>query len=123
MKLHYLHTIDGTLRVLALSRHARCVELYIKSVREGVWALVALAGSLSGQPDRDCCQGPYHSACEAEAAVRRIAATLLTQDYRVRTPGQPLWALPAQRMVREIRDTRRSFSPCDNAEQALEEPV
>lgn len=123
MKLHYLHTTDGTLRLLALNHQERCVELYIKSVQEGIWALVALSGATCGQPDRDCCQGPYHSAFEAEAAVRHIAASLLSQGYRVKAPGQPLWALPAQRMAREIRDTRRDFSSRDSAGLSLHEPV
>jgi len=110
MKLHYLHTVDGTLRVLVLYRAGHRIELYIKSVDDGIWALVALAGDTDSQPARNKCQGPYHSADQAEAAVRGIGASLLSQGYRVENASNPRWPLPAQRLAREIRDGRQAHA-------------
>ncbi|TVP61424.1 MAG: hypothetical protein EA349_00340 [Halomonadaceae bacterium] len=123
MKLHYLHTTDGTLRVLALTRGPKRTELYIKSVAEQVWALVALSGEHTSQPGLRLRQGPFHSVREAEEAVRTIAADLLEQDYRVESPGQPHWPLPAQRLAREIRDRGAPFTQTGCFDRGPHDPL
>lgn len=103
MKLYYLHTGEGALRVLVLKGTGERIELYIKSVDEEAWALVGLGGQPDQQPWRHKCQGPYDSAAHAEGAVRGIAAQLLERGYHVVAGEHPVWAVQAQRFARNIR--------------------
>lgn len=103
-KLHYFHG-PGPLRGLIMARESRRVELYIKQIDDEAYALVALAGEPSHQPDRSKCQGPYQNAPQAEAALRGIAGALLDKDYSM-TRQPPVWSVQAQRLARRIRNDR-----------------
>lgn len=104
MKLHYFHG-PGPLRALILGRDDRRVELYIKQVGDDAFALVALAGARTQHPDRTKCQGPFRSAPQAEAALRGIAGSLLSQNYQMERQ-HPIWSVQAQRLARRIREER-----------------
>ncbi len=105
MKLHYFHG-RGPLRALVMVRDGRRVELFIKPVGEDIWALVALSGTQSGQPEKHCCQGPYRSIGQAEAVLRAVAGALLESDYQPRPGDHVVWSVPAQRLARTIRTDR-----------------
>ena len=105
MKLHYFHG-RGPLKSLVLGRAQRRVELHIKAVGDEIWALVALSGKEHGQPDRQRCQGPYHSSRQAEAALRGIAGALLGQSYDACPQAHAVWSVAAQRLARTIRTER-----------------
>lgn len=105
MKLHYFHG-RGPLRSLVMTRGERRVELHVKTVGEEIWALVALSGSNTQQPDKHRCQGPYHSITQAESALRGIAGALLEDDYQPRPGEHVVWSVTAQRLARNIRTDR-----------------
>ncbi|MFE8070033.1 hypothetical protein QQM79_03150 [Marinobacteraceae bacterium S3BR75-40.1] len=109
MKLHYLHTSDR-LRSLVLSDDRQRIELHIKPLDDDHWALVALAGKPDDQPGRVKCQGPYHRAEQAEAALRGIAASLIEQGYQVSTRLHAVWTIAAQRHANAIREGREAHS-------------
>ncbi|MDX1634858.1 MAG: hypothetical protein R3280_09490 [Marinobacter sp.] len=115
MKLHYFHG-RGPLRALVMTRRERRVELHIKQVGEGIWALVAMAGPDEHQPERHRCQGPYKSATQAEAALRGVAGSLLETGYEAQSGSHVVWSVTAQRLARGIRrdrDTGEGSSPFD----------
>ncbi len=105
MKLHYFHG-RSPLRVLVLARRERRVELHIKNIGEDIWALVAMSGADEHPPERHSCQGPYHSAAQAEAALRAVAGTLLGESYDARPADHVVWSVVAQRLARSIRRDR-----------------
>lgn len=102
MKLHYFHG-RGPLRTLVLQHEGRRVELHIKTVSDTIWALVAMSGDASGQPDRCRCQGPYRSAAQAEAVLRSTAGALLANGFEPQPRAHPVWTVMAQRLARDIR--------------------
>lgn len=103
MKLHYFHG-PGPLRTLVLSRQDRRVELHLKKVGDETWALVALTGARSGQPDRSRCQGPYPTPERAESALRSIIGSLLESGYQPLRQEPVIWSVMAQRLARGLRD-------------------
>ncbi|WP_404365469.1 hypothetical protein [Marinobacter sp.] len=105
MKLHYFHG-RGPLRALVMTRDERRVELHIKNVGEDIWALVAMGGPAVQQPERHRCQGPYHSASQAEAALRGVAGSLLGAGFEARPEIHVVWSVVAQRLARSIRNDR-----------------
>ena len=105
MKLHYFHG-RGPLRTLVLTRRERRVELHIKSVGGDTWALVAMSGPAVQHPERHRCQGPYHSAAQAEAALRGVAGALLGESYEAHPESHVVWSVVAQRLARSIREDR-----------------
>lgn len=105
MKLHYFHG-RGPLRALVMTRRDRRVELHIKNVGDGVWCLVAMSGPAAQHPERHRCQGPYHSAGQAEAALRGVAGALLGESYEAHPESHVVWSVVAQRLARSIRENR-----------------
>ncbi|WP_166266730.1 hypothetical protein [Marinobacter caseinilyticus] len=105
MKLHYFHG-RSPLRVLVMTRRERRVELHIKNVGDDIWALVAMSGPDEHQPERHRCQGPYHTAAQAEAALRGVAGALLGESYEARPEHHVVWSVTAQRLARSIRRDR-----------------
>lgn len=105
MKLHYFHG-RAPLRALVLTRRERRIELHIKNVGGGIWALVAMSGPDDHQPERHRCQGPYRSASQAEAALRGVAGSLLGESYEAQPEAHPVWTVAAQRLARTIREDR-----------------
>ena len=116
VKLHYFHG-RAPLRALVLVREERRVELYVKQVGESTWAVVALTGTDTGQPQKQRCQGPYRSVGRAEAVLRAIAGALLEDDYDPRPADHVVWSVMAQRLARSLRtdsmaiDARYLFDP------------
>jgi len=109
MKLHYFPG-RGPLKTLVMIREdGRRVELHIKLIGENVWALVTLAGDESdSKADRHRCQGPYHSAGQAEAVLRGIAGALVGEGFVAKPAGQLVWDLDVQRLARAIRLEREA---------------
>lgn len=105
MKLHYFHG-RSPLRHLVLSREGWRIELHVKPVGEDVWALVALSGAQDSQPQRRKCQGPYHSASQAEAALRGVAGSLMGDAFTPNPHTHAVWSVQAQREARTIRKGR-----------------
>lgn len=120
-KLHYFHG-PGPLRSLIMTRERRRVELYIKQIDDQTFALVALAGEPTSQPDRTKCQGPYLKAPQAEAALRGIAGTLLDKDYSM-TRQPPVWSVQAQRLARQIRADHSENSGNFSFDPEQHEPI
>lgn len=108
MKLHYFHG-RGPLRVLVMSRDERRVELHIKSLGDDTWALVAMIGSKTHQPERHQCQGPYRSVAQAEAMLRGVAGSLLGKRYQAEPEAHVVWSVVAQRIARRIRQDRDAY--------------
>ncbi|PAV25959.1 hypothetical protein C8D92_10533 [Tamilnaduibacter salinus] len=105
MKLHYFHG-RSPLRHLVLSREDWRIELHVKPVGDNIWALVALSGARDSQPQRRKCQGPYHSAGQAEAALRGVAGSLVGDAFEPRPGAHAVWSVQAQREARTIRQER-----------------
>lgn len=122
MKLHYFHG-RSPLRVLVMTRRERRVELHIKSVGDEVWALVAMSGPDEQQPERHRCQGPYHSAGQAEAALRGVAGALLGQSYEARPEDHAVWSVTAQRLARTIRRDRDANTGSYQFDPDQHEPI
>ncbi|MEX2474641.1 hypothetical protein [Marinobacter sp.] len=102
MKLHYFHG-RTPLRALVMVRGERRVELYVKQVAADAWALVALSGADTGQPQKQRCQGPFRSVARAEAVLRVIAGALLEDNYEPKPADPVVWSVSAQRLARNLR--------------------
>ena len=102
MKLHYFHG-RTPLHTLVLWRNERRVELHVKKVDSGIWALVTLAGNLEGHPDVIRCQGPYRDQDRAASALRVLTGNLLERGYEPRREEPVQWTVRAQRLARDLR--------------------
>lgn len=107
------------LPVVLCSESGHCIEFHSKSNGDDTYTLVALAGTYNAEPEREKCQGPYHSAHQVVSAVSAITAELTKQGYRLLEAAIPLWALQAQRInnqqqaIRERNTGNYQFDPSD----------
>lgn len=102
MNFHYDVSIPACDRPLVLMRGRRDrVEMHLRRDEEGHFTLFAFAGA-NGHPERTQQQGPYHSLEQALGARRAIASALLRQGFQV-SDAHAMWALAAQRGIREVR--------------------
>ncbi|MCL7943016.1 hypothetical protein [Marinobacter sp. ATCH36] len=122
MKLHYFHG-RGPLRSLVMLRDQRRVELFIKPIGDNVWALVALSGSLNGQPEKHRCQGPYRSITQAESVLRSVAGALMGKDYQPQPHDYVVWSVMAQRCARTIRIDRDASAGTFHFDPDQYEPI
>ncbi|MBW7471460.1 hypothetical protein QQF73_01395 [Marinobacter sp. M216] len=102
MKLHYFHG-RSPLKALVMVRREHRLELFIKPVGEGAWALVALTGPDRGQPERQHCQGPWRTLARAESVLRSTAGALMGNGYEPCPSDYVVWSVTAQRLARNIR--------------------
>lgn len=104
-------------------RDLRRVELFIKPVGDDIWALVALSGSMDGQPEKHRCQGPYRSVAQAEAVLRSVAGALMGQNYQPHPQDYVVWSVMAQRLARTIRTDRDASAGSFHFDPDQYEPI
>nr|WP_284047992.1 hypothetical protein [Marinobacter sp. ATCH36] len=104
-------------------RDQRRVELFIKPIGDNVWALVALSGSLNGQPEKHRCQGPYRSITQAESVLRSVAGALMGKDYQPQPHDYVVWSVMAQRCARTIRIDRDASAGTFHFDPDQYEPI
>ncbi|MBW0147811.1 PA4575 family protein [Marinobacter arenosus] len=107
MNLHYFHG-RGPLKALVMVRRDHRLELFIRPVGEGTWALVALTGPDQGQPERKHCQGPWSTLARAESVLRSTAGALMGNGYEPRPSDYVVWSVTAQRLARALRPDQAS---------------
>lgn len=108
MRLNYNTTIPSDPAPLVMSRAEReRVEIYLHPDEEGLITLFAFAGG-DGQPERSTAQGPFYRMEQAVGARRAIADSLLEQGYRLDPQRHTIWALQAQRELKQLRESHKS---------------
>ncbi|GAB1264134.1 PA4575 family protein [Aurantivibrio infirmus] len=109
MRLNYnAQSNDGSKpSVLLLNENDR-VEIYLRAEPDGQTTLLACSGDKVALPKKSYQQGPYESMEQAVAARRAIVHDLLRRGYTYSEDAVAIWAIAAQRALKQIRKTKRS---------------
>ena len=122
MKLRYPNHvgIDGNCHatiVLENNRHWR-IELTIKANDDETCSLIAQSGINTQPAELNKLQGPYQTFDQAAAARIAIVDRLFDKGFYVLN-RVPIWTLQAQRVIKQLRQTRSQnttnvrFDPSD----------
>lgn len=122
MNLHYFHG-RGPLKALVMIRREHRLELFIKPVGDGAWALVALTGPNQGRPERQHCQGPWHTLARAESVLRSTAGALMGNGYEPCPEDYVVWSVTAQRLARTLSFERSAGADRETPDPDQFEPL